>query len=91
MLLLACVLSSVAASCPSSSDYVEINLNAASIRRANLGGLGGRCATPGRCLELESASTPAEIYLENVATLLEADGASARIDLRITNESLCTI
>jgi hypothetical protein len=51
--------------------------------RSNLGGEGGRCNEPGRCVELQNASTPRELYLRSVGKL--SDGT--QIDLRITNRS----
>ena len=44
---------------------------------------GGRCTTPGLCLEMQSPTTPPEMYIANVGL---APGG-CQIDLRITNQS----
>ena len=54
--------------------------------RSNLGGQGGRCTVLGACDELQTSTTPHEIYLTGVG-VDPADGLS--VDLRIVNTTEC--
>ena len=61
--------------------FTHLNFENAFMVRSNLGGQGGKCTTVGVCDELQSAATPHEVYIRNVATGPNGE----RIDLRITN------
>ena len=61
--------------------FTHLNFENAFMVRSNLGGQGGKCTTVGVCDELQSASTPHEMYIRNVATGPNGE----RIDLRVTN------
>ena len=71
---------------PTGPAYLDIRLLRSASRmllswHSNLGGQGGPCTTAGVCDEMQTADTPHEIYVRNVATSPTGD----RIDLRITN------
>ena len=67
--------------CIPGDSFTPVSFENAAIVHSNLGGQGGPCTTAGVCDEMQSADTPHEIYLRNVATSPTGD----RIDLRITN------
>ena len=72
-----------ASGCVPRESFIPLAFPTARLVRSNLGGAGGRCTSYDECDELQTASTPHEIYFSNVAE----DDAGVQVDLRITNES----
>jgi hypothetical protein len=69
-------------------SFLSLSFAEATLVRSNLGGQGGRCTVLGVCDELQTASTPREIYFRNVG--IEPNTFHS-IDLRITNHTeVCT-
>ena len=68
-------------------EHVDLTFNA-TLQRSNLGGIGGRCAAPGSCEEIQSASTPPEILIRDVGQLISRSGgvrSRTSVHLRISN------
>ena len=83
LLLLFCPAAAESLVCTPSESFLHIDfLENTRTVRSNIGGQGGRCGTPGECEELQTASTPHELYLSNVAV---DPVDSGRIDLRVVN------
>ena len=74
--------------CTPPNSFTHIDFTRATLVRSNLGGLGGRCGTPGLCIE--SNSPLREIYIRDVGYDSSAGTAYQRFDMRITNETECT-
>ena len=73
--------------CIPAESFTAVTFDNATLRRSNLGGLGGRCDETafavGMCELPQTESTPHEIFIVNVGRAPNG----ARIDLRITNET----
>jgi hypothetical protein len=67
---------------PGSFQY--FSFEAARLRTSNLGGLGGRCVDSACTGGATDASTPHELYIENIGVL---PTTGQTVDLRITNET----
>ena len=63
---------SASPACVHADSFTSISFDNATLVTSNLGGEGGRCSTAGLCSQLESASTPPDIYFAGVgaATIL---------------------
>jgi len=69
------------AACVPPDSFTPLDLTGARVVRSNIGGLGGECTSVGACDEIQTASTPHEMYLRNVAR----SPSGQQVDLRITN------
>ena len=87
MLVLGALPSLTHAECNNPGDYIMLDFNT-SLVRSNLGGQGGRCTELGACDELQTTSTPHELYFRDIAISYDKLTGSASklgIDLRVTN------
>ena len=66
MLVLGALPSLTHAECNNPGDYIMLDFNT-SLVRSNLGGQGGRCTELGACDELQTTSTPHELYFRDIA------------------------
>ena len=69
--------------CTARGSFTSISFDNASLVHSNLGGMGGRCSTPGLCLELETPTTPRQLLYEG----LGRTSAGSLISMRGVNES----
>ena len=79
---------SASPTCVHADSFTSISFDNATLVTSNLGGEGGRCSTAGLCSQLESASTPPDIYFAGVGAVVDAtSGTTATVDLRVSNET----
>ena len=87
-MFLSLLLSVPSQTCVPRGSFTPIYFDFATVVRSNLGGIPGRCVDAGECEELQSASTPNEIFLRNVGYYPDPDTPGATpLSLRITNET----
>ena len=86
MLVLGALPSLTHAECNNPGDYIMLDFNT-SLVRSNLGGQGGRCTELGACDELQTTSTPHELYFRDIAISYDKlSGSASKLEVACPRE-----